>query len=167
MRAGIPSRLANERSRPAQDLADAIYQFLELHLGRTTVRYKDRVDSPRYGSTMRTHRLSKATFRAVALDGAAGPASGGDADTGGTLFAADEHVRGDGVRRRFLPFGVGPADVGRGGETALSWHQASAARYAESLARCLRRRRARIARPPGVRMRARNPWVRLRRRRCG
>lgn len=39
--------------------------------------------------------------------------------------------------------------------------------YTVSRERCLRRRLARIARPARVRMRARNPWVRLRRRRCG
>lgn len=96
--------LANERTRPAQDLNDTIYQFLELRLGRAAVRDEDGVDAWRYRSAQGTYSLPQPALRAVAFHGTSGPARDGNADTGRALLAGLPHVRRDRGRRSLLAF---------------------------------------------------------------
>ena len=120
--------LRNEASRSTESRRYAIYQFLESKGGGATVGDQHHVGALRQRTSQGANGLTDPPLRSVALNRAADPTSSRDADARGTGFAAQQHVRHDGRRRRLPAFGVRPADVRGGGETVRSWHQTSAAR---------------------------------------
>ena len=161
---GALATLVTQGSRPCQGIPDTICQVLEVRLPGPGRRDEDGIHTRSEPFVDPPNGLANPALRSVALDGAADTANGRYRDTRRTRLAGPPDMRHDVLRGDSPAFGVRSSDIGGGGETARSLHQARAASYTVSLARFLRRRRARIVRPPGVRMRARNPWVRLRRR---